>query len=253
MSILRKTIFGRKISAGGDVATDFITVANITDQREKDAVNYLMQALIDNGLWDLMRAVYPLVGSNANSHSINLIDTSLYTLTWDYPVYSAIHDYNGSRGRGHTGILNNDLPQNDCHLSAYVMDDQPGGNWIEIGTSTSSNFHLAVDWGSNGNLSRLNVAYKGFSYNPATTWGMGIVSRTAVNVSTLWDKGYKLATDTRNSVSYSNQEIAVGGGQYSTQRQLGLATIGLGLTDEQCTTLTNIADQYQTILERKPF
>jgi hypothetical protein len=249
----RKAFNKKKAAGGGSVAQDFISMAGLTDQREKDAVNYLKQALIDNGLWDLMYAVYPIVGSSANSHSFNLKDTSLYTITWDYPIYSEIHNYNGSRGRGHTGILNNDLPQNNCHLSAYVMVDLHGGNNMEIGTTTSSNFHLAVDWAGSGNLSRLNVAYKAFSYKPVTTWGLGIVSRTASNVSTLWDKGYKLATDTRTATSYSNKDIAVGGAQYSTERQLGLATIGLGLTDEQCTTLTNIADQFQTILERKPF
>jgi len=63
-------------------AQAFFTAASIIDDTQKSAVNTLVVALKDNGIWTKMIAIYPFVGSTATNQKYNLKDTSAYTLTF---------------------------------------------------------------------------------------------------------------------------------------------------------------------------
>jgi len=112
-------------------AQTFITAASITNSTQQTAIYKLVNALKSYGLWSKMRAVYPFVGGNATSHSLNLINTGLYGLTFSG---GWTHSSTGALPNGTTGYANTNLNLSTCGLvntnfshSTYVRGNVASG------------------------------------------------------------------------------------------------------------------------------
>ena len=74
-------------------AQSFMTSASITDSTQQTAVNYLVTDLKSNNLWTKMKAVYPMVGGNATSHSYNLKNPSQFQITCAYIIFNNLKTF----------------------------------------------------------------------------------------------------------------------------------------------------------------
>jgi hypothetical protein len=87
-------------------ATAFSLAAGLTDTTQKSAVNTLVKDLKRYGLWTKIKAFYPFVGGNAESHRLNLVNTQIYSLTFSG---GWIHDSNGVKSNGSNTIADTQL------------------------------------------------------------------------------------------------------------------------------------------------
>ena len=108
---MRKTL--KVVAFGGGPADAFIKAAGITDSTQQTAIKTLVNDLNGYGLWSKMKAIYPMVGGTATSHSYNLKDTTKFQITWNGGL---THDSNGVTGNGTNGYGNLNLNPR-THLS----------------------------------------------------------------------------------------------------------------------------------------
>ncbi len=97
-------------AVSGQIDSDaqaFIDATGITNSTEINAVNVLTKDLKSAGYWDDLVAVYPFVGSTADTHKYNLKDPrdldAAGRITW---VGSLTHTYDGVQGAGGYGVTN---------------------------------------------------------------------------------------------------------------------------------------------------
>jgi hypothetical protein len=63
-------------------ADAFITAANITNTTQIEAIYTMVGKLYQFDLWPKLKAIYPMVGGTASSHSYNLKNVTKYQLTF---------------------------------------------------------------------------------------------------------------------------------------------------------------------------
>lgn len=241
-------------------AQSFMTSASITDSTQQAAVNYLVTDLKSNNLWTKMKAVYPMVGGTASSHSYNLKDPRDLDAAFRL-VFSGggTHSANGYQTNGVNAFAEtyynpsiNLTDINSNHISIYSRTNNQGG--YDIGGGSGS---IIVDIEINsGNPSyNWNMASY-FSHNNSNSQGHYINTRTASNAfklikngSTVLGSATGTAGATKPNITYHIGKIA-GLGVPFANRQYAFATIGDGLTDAESSTLYTIIQNYQTILSR---
>jgi hypothetical protein len=243
-------------------AQAFITAAGITDATQKSAVNQLVLDLKSYGIWTLPSIViYPMVGGTNSSTSYNLINPSLFQISWAGGVTSSSNgvSFNGINSYGNTGY--NPSTQgtlNSSHLSYYSRTNsngteveigamQPGGNYnmLEIRTSGTTYFLI--------NQSSLTTV------TDANSQGYYIGNRQASNDIDGWKSGTKLINGTTASNQRPNANLLIGAMFNSssglpsnfTTKQCAFASIGSGLTDTQATNFTTAVQTFNTTLGRQ--
>lgn len=236
----------------------FVTSGSITNLDQREAVNNLVLGLKSDGLWTEMKAVYPLVGGTATAHSLNLVNTTQYKVSWSGGLTHSSTGVSGSgvNGGGDTGISPSAaLLQDSTHLSFYCRSNIVG-NYLDMGQSTGNRNDLYLY------ASRMFASVNSATVNSVTdtstyvtdTRGFYAISRTASNVL----KGYQNTTTIINNTAASstrpNQNITLlymnGFGGYSP-REYAFFTIGNGLSDAQMTKLYNRIQTFQTALNRQ--
>ena len=247
-------------------AINFIAATGITASDQQSAINQLSYDLVNTGLMNKMVAIYPFVGGNATTHSFNLKDPrnadNAFRLTFGGGM---THSSTGIQFGGVNGIaltyLNGlgNLPQTNMHISVYSRT-------ITVGNV----YEVSLDNGSQFQQFRPGVNF--FSGNATNT--QGGVSFTTTNTAQGYWIGSKTDTSTRfgfrngvlnsavttfNDVSASpNLQFTIGArnlngvaqnGTY-TAKELAFVTIGLGLSQVECITLSAIVATFQTTLGR---
>jgi len=248
-------------------AQSFMTSASITDSTQQAAVNYLVTDLKSNNLWSKMKAVYPMVGGNATSHSYNLKNPSQFQITWNGGLTHSSNGVlpNGTNGFGNTNFnpVTNSLTYNNNHLSFYSRTQAASSatQYYEMGSGDTnggtalflrrSNDTAAYDSGTAA-ANRLSVSSitdaRGFYIGSSINTNIGYfykngsqiaIKNPLTNVSMQSYNYYILALNEQNSVVYySNKECA-------------FSSIGEGLTTTELTNLYTIIQNYQTILNRQ--
>jgi hypothetical protein len=258
---MRKTL--KVVAFGGGPADAFIKAAGITDSTQQTAIKTLVNDLNGYGLWSKMKAIYPMVGGTATSHSYNLKDTTKFQITfnggWTHDSTGALP--NGTNAYGDTQLIPSSvLSQNSTHLSYYSRTNSLSGNTIDIGTSTGSlgssfrtyiimsfggvsysNINSASDIVVNTmtNTSAFVLAYRNNSANFVNQ--VNSTKQTLTSASGgLTDKSFYIGAFNRNN-SADNFSL----------RQCAFATIGDGLTDAEASNLYTIIQNYQTTLSRQ--
>lgn len=245
-------------------AQSFMTSASITDSTQQAAVNYLVTDLKSNNLWTKMKAVYPMVGGNATSHSYNLKNPSQFQITWNGGL---THSSNGVLPNGTTGYGNtnfnpsSNITTNSAHHSFYFKTNR-------------SIYQTAVHGAYQSN--QLDMALYPYAFNIGWINDIFDNSTSRLTISTGDSTGYVIGTRSSSSshkLFRNNTQIAsttsattgtppnanyfigalnyLGSANYFDNNQIAMATIGDGLTDTDASNLYTIIQNYQTILSRQ--
>lgn len=112
---------------------DFLTATGITDTTISSSLVTLYDDLVSDGTWDKFLALYPLVGSTADEHKYNLVDTTQYTLTYN----SIAHSSNGIKVSAGGGYADTGITMFGNGLEGYYETGSWGGFW-RGGSSTQA-------------------------------------------------------------------------------------------------------------------
>ena len=240
-------------------AQSFMTSASITDSTQQAAVNYLVTDLKSNNLWTKMKAVYPMVGGNATSHSYNLKNPSQFQITWNGGITHSSTGvlFNGTTGYGNTNFN----PSSELNISSNFMSQYIRTNNSD--TASSMGCFTGVGQAYILNIDGTNVTSRNtsavISGSTTTRLGLSATVRTSPSINGLFKNSTKIFTgNTEGGTSYPNYNMFIGqfnflgspyAGYYSTN-QYAFATIGDGLTDTDASNLYTIIQNYQTILSR---
>lgn len=255
------------IPEGDADANAFIAAAGIVDGTQTAAIQTLVDALKDAGVWTKMTAIYPFVGGTATTHKFNLknpLDTDgAYRLSF---VNGATHNNNGVEFNGSTQYANTFIDatvdalmaQDSSHLSMYVRTEGNTSDY-DMGAEgqTSVVIRLLVNVGG--------TMYAGINDNgqttvasPGTRKGHYISTRTISTEYKVFRNGTLFHTRTTTSTGETSvNKILIGAqssgsegvGGYSS-KQFAFATVGSGLSDAECLALYNAVNAFQTSLSR---
>jgi hypothetical protein len=229
---------------------------------EQTAINQLVVDLKAYGLWDSMKAIYPMVGASAAACAQNLKSSSFtgtFTSGWTFASTGATP--NGTNAYMDTGLIPSvDLTQNSTHLSYYSRTNSLTGNVIDMGTST----------GPTGTSFRTYILMRfgGVSYSSINSASDNIVT-------TITDTRKFLLAYRNNSLNYTNQvnstqqtiaSVSTGLSDKSiyiaawnkngtadnfSLRETAFNSIGYGLTDTQAANFYTAVQAFQTTLSRQ--
>jgi hypothetical protein len=260
-----QTTLGRSI--GTQTVSDadaqaFVTNANIVDQVEANAINNLVIGMKADGVWSKMKAIYPFVGGSSTSHSYNLVNPSLYQITWNGGV---THNSNGITGSvnsfGNTNLSpSSALSLNSTHICSAVkvasastgrsimgLTDSGFANGLYIYPRLSNQIYFDVNASSGANNSLPNTVET----------GVFIVSRTNSTQQSAYRNGISLGTSIRNSAALSTRPISIlainingTNSNYYISGTLTFSSVGLGLDATESLNLTNRINTFNTTLGR---
>jgi len=257
------TYLSAVVAAGGTGITSTVSAATRT----------LFTSLVSNGLYNKITAMYPLLGGISASEKFNAknpIDTNAaYRLTfnggWTFTASGATG--NASNTYANTYISGTTLNRFSQHISYYSLKNTSTGNCLEMGgaeTAAGSYTELSINliaFGGNyryGNINSVGTMSIDSPANSATT-GFYIVSRTTDTTSFMSRNGSQILSGTTTTNSNQPYEIVIGARndngapQYYTDRPVGFATIGSGLTPAEMTTLSSIVNTWATSIGRNTY
>lgn len=256
---------GTPIVSDSDAQT-FLNTASITDLTQANAVNTLVTDLKGANLWTKMKAVYPMVGGTATSHSYNLKNPSQFQITWNGGITHSSTGAlpNGTNGFGDTNLnaLSN-LTYNSTHLAYYSRTaNGTGSGKTELGTQNgaSSIINLGVyTYSAQVHACAYNNSSSALLVNNSTNNSSGFYVANRASSTSL--KSYRNAVSfgtnsntSAGTIPNNNIYLAANGNTSSkyeySDRECAFASIGDGLTDSEVTTLYNIVQTYETTLSR---
>lgn len=254
-------------------AQAFFTAAGITDTTQKGAVNTLVLALKSASIWTKMVAIYPIVGGAASPHSYNLKNPSLYQLTFvGSPTHSSGGvDWNGSSQYADTGLNPSTvLTLNDSHIAYYSRENTTGGNddfaVTTVGDPSTYEFRLLIADKATGNFYCDMYAFTTngrFTVGGITdTRGLFVGSRLSSTDFAAYKNGSSIGSKTTSAGGFPNGTMYLGAanntgtnlplGAYNySDRQCAFASVGLGLTSTDNSSLYTAVQNYQTTLGRQ--
>jgi hypothetical protein len=267
---------GSSVSVSYDPdAEAFFTATLITNTTQKSAINTLVLDLKSYGIWDKMRAIYPMVSDTATSvlraeqHKYNLKDprnsNSAFRLSF---IGGWTHSATGALPNGTTGYADTFLTQvaaggySDIHLSYYSRTDNVAaaqrvemgrGSGLVANSYTNAYFRLSTGTSTNGG----NIGSR--SATAASTNSIGHIINTSTSVSS---KGYKngalfstqtatqLGTAQAINIYIGSQGNHVAATEFS-DRECAFSSIGNALTDTEAANFYTAVQAFQTTLGRQ--
>ena len=241
---------------GGDSdASAFITAASITDGTQQDAINQLVIDLKSYGIWSKIYAIYPMVGGNATSHSYNLIDTSLFQLSfvggWTHTSTGALP--NGTNAYADTSWIQNNFTEADNNTTTGFYSGTDTNTGTDIGCVLDASAYILR--ARETNLFRsLNQATAGFP-SVSNTNGTGFYSSSRLSSTqiSLYKDGSLLSLISSNSTSgmaKGNIRLSAYNTGFFGSKEHRLSFIAQGLTDTENANLYTAVQAYQTTLSR---
>jgi hypothetical protein len=222
---------------------------------EANAVNQLTIDMKSAGIWNAMKAVYPMVGASAEACAQNLKSSSFtgsFTATgWTFASTGATP--NGTSAYMDTGLnANAQLNINSSHISYYARN-----------LNTSTGFNVIMGIGSTtcymqgSNNSVINTQLAGFTASVIET-PIGFLMGNKQNSTT--QQTYKnnlssTSTGSTTSFSTTTQNIFIGnydtGGAFGTNSECAFSSIGDGFSNVEALALYNIVQNFNTTLSRQ--
>jgi len=225
---------------------------------EANAVNQLTIDMKAAGIWDSMKAVYPMVGASAAACAQNLKSSSFtgtFTSGWTFASTGATP--NGTSAYMDT-FFNSSINGNlsDGFLGTYLRTNSVGTPSCDFGNYNGSDSAITIYARfNNTQLTRWND----INDTPLSTTdsrGFRFVSRTSSTVKKIGINSSITAVNT-NSVALINSKIYLSclstnnsPSQYSN-RECAFACIGDGLTDTQVVNFYNAIQTFNTTLSRQ--
>jgi hypothetical protein len=235
--------FNRVTAAGGTLTTN-----------EQNAVNTLVNSLQSAGIWNLMKAIYPMVGASAASCSQNLVSSSFtgtFTTGWTFAS-------TGAKGNGTSAYMNTNYNPitssnvNSKHLAYYSRN-----NFIDclIGANIALFDQIYYFAGAYYNILSTGLFV---AISSATTKGFLLASRitgpggttTYVNNSNLGNDGLSAFANPGVNL-YINARNANGTANGFSSNECAFASIGEGLNNTQASNFYASIQAFQTTLGRQ--
>jgi hypothetical protein len=244
-----QAFFQRVVTAGGTLSAT-----------EQTAIAVLVADLKTYGIWDKMKAIYPMVGASAAACAQNLKSSSFTgTFTSGWTFASTGVTPNGTSayfdtGLNPTGIIN----ENSVSISAYLRTNNDGLR-CDIGASDSPNYQITLyprlsddlftDLGSQatGRITYANTDSRGhfISTRTSSTSFKSFINSTLKATLTTTQTLSIVAKNIFLSANNSPSGIT----QYSN-RQNAFSHIGDGLTDTEASNFYTAVQAFQTTLSR---
>lgn len=255
-----QTTLGRSI--GTQTVSDadaqaFVNAANITDQVEANAVNNLVIGMKADGLWTKMKAIYPVVGSVASSHAVNLKTPGTYNLTF---ATGWTHSSTGMTPNGATYAdtslnINTVMSLNSMAFGVYSRTNTAGGNkghgaetpYTEILERNASNIAYASinDNGFTGVTVASSDSRAFFQASRTASNALRIVRNTTHATSTA-------ATNSKPNLNFYFGAVASPGTFLRpNDREIAFGYIADGFTQTECDNLYTAVQAFQTTLSRQ--
>ena len=266
MNLLRLITARIGVSGVDPDAQAFITAAGITDPTQQSAIIQLVADLKGYSLWSKMKAVYPIVGGTASSHSYNLINPSQYQVTW-YP--NLTHSSTGitksfSSGYGDTGLIPSSVFSNvnSIHCSVYSRTATVAiGHSYDIGTIDSTYTNGLTMILPYNDFSQFLFAINSAAWSSTSIVaadGLFCSSRTNSSSADLYRNTTSIATagasTALSAYSVSLMGLNVGGSTsafLSGTKEWAWFSIGDGLDATDVANLYSAVQAYQTTLGRQ--
>lgn len=231
------------------------------------AINNLVNQLKAEGLWNLMFAIWPMVGGTANTHKFNLINpqdtNAAYRLsfagTWTHSASGALP--NGASGTYADTFAapNSVFTTTNGSMSYYSFTNNAAADDVEIGAtgaaasgetllalrfSDGNQYSFFGQVGGSGGASGNSSGY--FITNRTTAvegWKNGTrVVNTGTTVTTLTTRNLYLAAQNDGTTGYRN-----------SSRGCCFAHVGRSLPTGGPAALTNIVNTFNRTLQRNTF
>ena len=227
--------------------------ANITDVAQVSALNYLVTSLKENGLWDRIKLLYPFVGGNATSHRFNLIDPTLYAITF---TGSFVHNSSGISGTASANATATtgfpDAAFDITNLSFGYYGTWNLTNQITFGNTTLSSGATFMFAGSSvrvgsGTLTTVTTSAVGLA-------GLQAITNIAGTTCQSFRNQFGLANFTRGvTLGASAWIIQLSRSADVTINQMKLAWIGDAYSEAEMQIFNDIIDGYQALLSRSDY
>lgn len=244
-------------------ALTFISDAQISNRTQMVAVDQLAKDLKTYNLWSKMTAVYPILGGNAFSHKYNLIDTSLYQITWS-SENEAAHTVNGVLSvNGNTGInVSTALNNQDVHIAAY-SNSYTAQNSVDWGVADGG-YNQAMYFGrawpsySNGVISRFvanSTDIPGAIISPLA--GLSMNSRSSASDYDIYHNGtlaQNIATAGTTLANYNLYLMGLNNGGsvgLPSSNRFCFFSVGTAMDSTEASDLYTAVQDYQTTLGRQ--
>jgi hypothetical protein len=248
-----QAFFTRVAAAGG-----------ILSENEEFAVTQLVIQMKADGIWDKMKAIYPMVGASAASCAQNLKSSS-FTATFNGGVTLSS---NGFVGNGTSGYMNTNLNPsliltlNSTHQSLYIRNTgNLGFDDFSAITSATSGIRVII---KDGSTSRFITDHYSESNRIDLLTGVpdsrGFFVITRENSTLLKAKRNDVVLGTNtvlNTGTLPNRPMTLSclnstsGFINFASREYAFASLGDGLTDQNETDFYNAVQAFQTTLSRQ--
>ena len=240
-----QAFFARVTAAGGTLSVT-----------EEQAVNQLVLYSKAQGLWTLIDAAYPMVGSSAAAFAQNLKSsafTGTFTSGWTYASTGATPNGAAYMDTSYNVDVSGQL--NDAHLSFYSRSiGVTSGANMGCYQAPSSFHHVYSKWIDNKAYCGVNGSESSLS-NPDSQ-GFYIGARINASQQKYYKNGSVFITGSVVSTIKPPRNIYVGasngsaGIDYSTM-ELAWASFGKGMTDTQASNFYTAIQAFQTTLNRQ--
>jgi len=268
------------IDAFDDLDVDvkkFVAVNKTKSLLEIDELNKMVRALKAAGLWTKFHAIYPFVGADLSAKTFNIVNISKHQIGWGTGASSVTKgvDFDGTtNGFGDLNLNFATLGYStivDIHISFYTPDANTVARNIAWGAIQDA---LIVDGDD-----RMTFVFDGTGQNYFTDmWANGGVAGRAVVYNYLdpGNSGYYITTtkaqndlrvrhDSVQKAEYTSNRVvspvpnldlfmcALNTDNVTaegTTRSFGLFTVGYGLTNAECDTISTIFKTFLNSLGR---
>jgi hypothetical protein len=242
-----QAFFNRVTTAGG----------TLTDT-EKTAVNTLVVALKADGIWDKMKAIYPMVGASAAACAQNLKSSSFtgtFTAGWTFASTGA--KPNGTSAFMDTTLIaNNILLVNSNHISFYSRTNIDG-QFCDIGANfPGATAEISIYPRINNLFYIANGSQNYKTIANTSSFGLYINTRTTNTIIKAYKNG-NLVINSTNPTGQTTVPFFIGAirtqvtGIAFSNRECAFSTIGDGLTDTEAANFYTDIQAFQTTLNRQ--
>jgi hypothetical protein len=231
---------------------------------EQAAINQLVVDLKAYGLWNSMKAIYPMVGASAAACAQNLKSSSFTgTFTSGWTFASTGVTGNGTSAYLNTNFVpNSNLTSNNTHQSLYIRTTGALGiDDFSAFDSVTSVFRVIIkDSGSNRFFAQQTDGVTVIDLPTAVPDSKGFFVITRENINSLKAKRNNINLGTNilaNTGTLPTRSMYLGALNISTtavnftSRQYSFASLGDGLTDTQAANFYTAVQAFQTTLSRQ--
>lgn len=223
-----------------------------------NALNIMVKGLKQFLLFDKFTALYPIVGSLASWHSLNLVNPSTFQITWNGTV---THNESGITSDGATGYGDTGFTRSTVSASYGYYTNSSAYNGSPMGTVDGDSTIASDFTDRNGNA--LTAEFNDNGVDPATTAAAptsGLIVGQSLSDSTnqIWVRGNLIDSGAGTGNAVTNLPVSIlginnagtGVGDFCSQTFQLFFIAAQSFSATEHSILSYIVNQYQTSLAR---